>query len=83
MAYLRVTREPGGRRLAAAHRQQPAARHRRHDARALIQHAEAIGLPLRDALRDAASVLPGAAAKRNVEDFDRLLDVLGRGLGRT
>jgi DNA helicase-2/ATP-dependent DNA helicase PcrA len=45
----------------------------------LIQHAEAMGLTLRDALREAASVLPGAAAKRNVEDFDRLLDDLSEG----
>ncbi len=45
----------------------------------LVQHAEAMGLPLRDALREADAVLPGAAAQRNVRDFAAVLDGLAEG----
>ena len=46
----------------------------------LVQHAEAMGVSLRDALREAEAVLPGAAAQRNVRDFSALLDELAEGI---
>jgi DNA helicase-2/ATP-dependent DNA helicase PcrA len=51
----------------------------------LIQHAEAFGMTLRDALREADEALPNAAARKSVRAFSELLDRLeelveGRGV---
>ena len=42
----------------------------------LIQHAEAFGMTLRDALREADEALPNAAARKAVTAFSELLDSL-------
>jgi DNA helicase-2/ATP-dependent DNA helicase PcrA len=42
----------------------------------LIQHAEAFGMTLRDALREADEALPNAAARKAVTAFSELLDRL-------
>ncbi len=43
----------------------------------LIQHAQAMGITLRDAVREAEDVLPTTAARRSVARFGALLDRLG------
>ena len=42
----------------------------------LIQHAEAFGITLREALREADEALPNAAARKSVRAFSELLDRL-------
>ena len=68
---------PQRRDLAAARHQLAArAASATRRCRRLIQHAEAFGITLRDALREADEALPNAAARKSVRAFSELLDRL-------